>query len=45
MAELTNAVLVESRCEGQFVFYRVRPGVMSDYVAELQRRVPARCGG
>ena len=28
--------------QGQFVFYRIRPGVMRDYVAELQRRVPAK---
>ena len=45
LKELSNAGLVESRREGQFVFYRVRAGVMSDYVAELQRRVPARRRG
>ena len=42
LKELTNAGLVKSRREGQFVFYRACPGVVSDYVTELQRRVPPR---
>ena len=43
---LTTAGLVDSRREGQFVFYRVRPGVIGAYADELRRRVPgARAGG
>lgn len=41
LKELANAGLVESRREGQYVFYSVRPGVLDEYVAELRRRVPA----
>jgi len=40
LKELVTAGLVESRREGQFVFYHVRPGVIKAYAAELQRRVP-----
>ena len=42
LKELSNAGLVASRREGQFVFYRACPGVMADYIAELRRRVPPR---
>ena len=45
LKELSNAGLVASRREGQFVFYRACPGVMADYIAELQRRVPPRRAG
>jgi len=41
LKELANAGLVESRREGQFVFYRARPEVVAEYAAELVRRVPA----
>ena len=40
LKELVTAGLVESRRDGQFVFYHVRPGVIKAYAAELQRRVP-----
>ena len=40
LKELVTAGLVESRREGQFVFYHVRPGVIKEYAAELRRRVP-----
>jgi ArsR family transcriptional regulator, arsenate/arsenite/antimonite-responsive transcriptional repressor len=40
LKELTGAGLVESRREGQYVFYRARPEVLRAYLAELQRRVP-----
>jgi ArsR family transcriptional regulator len=40
LKELTGAGLVESRREGQYVYYRARPDVLRAYLAELQRRVP-----
>src|SRR4030095_16098760 len=39
LKELAGAGLVESRREGQFVFYRTRPAVLDAYMAELRRRV------
>ena len=41
LKELTNAGLVECRREGQFAYYRVRPEVLADYIAELERRIPS----
>jgi ArsR family transcriptional regulator len=45
LKELSGAGLVESRRDGQFVYYRTRPAVFEAYMAELRRRVemPA-CG-
>jgi ArsR family transcriptional regulator len=45
LKELSSAGLVESRRDGQFVYYRIRPAVFEAYMAELRRRVemPA-CG-
>lgn len=37
---LAGAGLVESRREGQFMFYRTRPEVLRAYLAELRRRLP-----
>src|SRR5215212_9712680 len=42
LKELCTAGLVESRRDGQCVFYRVSPGAVRAYAAELRRRVPAR---
>src|SRR4026209_643030 len=39
LEELRGAWLVESRRDGQFVYYRTRPPVLEAYVAELQRRM------
>jgi ArsR family transcriptional regulator len=39
LKELAGAGLVESRRDGQFVYYRTRPAVLEAYVAELQRRM------
>ena len=39
LKELAGAGLVESRREGQFVYYRTRPAVLDAYLAELRRRV------
>lgn len=43
LKELASAGLVESRRDGQFVYYRTRPAVLDTYMAELRRRmaVPA----
>src|ERR1044071_2744878 len=38
LKELASAGLVESRRDGQFVYYRTRPEVLEDYMAELERR-------
>jgi ArsR family transcriptional regulator len=45
LKELAGAGLVESRRDGQFVYYRIRPLVFEGYMEELRRRVemPA-CG-
>ena len=39
LKELAGAGLVESRREGQFVYYRTRPAVLDAYMAELRRRI------
>lgn len=39
LKELASAGLVESRRDGQFVYYRLRPRVFEDYMAELRRRM------
>src|SRR3982751_1334863 len=38
LKELASAGLVESRRDGQFVYYRTRPAVLEEYMAELRRR-------
>ena len=38
LKELASAGLVESRRDGQFVYYRTRPAVFEAYMAELRRR-------
>ena len=52
LKELAGAGLVESRRDGQFVYYRTRPDVFEAYLAELRRRMevepvpaPARTKG
>jgi len=40
LKELTAAGLVESRREGQFVYYRARPDALRAYLDEVGRRVP-----
>lgn len=39
LKELTTAGLIEVRREGQAGFFRVRQGVMDEYLAELGRRL------
>jgi ArsR family transcriptional regulator, arsenate/arsenite/antimonite-responsive transcriptional repressor len=39
LKELSGAGLVESRRDGQFVYYRSRPDVLDAYLAELMRRL------
>jgi ArsR family transcriptional regulator, arsenate/arsenite/antimonite-responsive transcriptional repressor len=39
LKELASAGLVESRRDGQFVYYRTRPTVLDQYMAELRRRM------
>ena len=39
LKELASAGLVDSRKEGQFVYYRTRPAVLESYMAELRRRM------
>jgi ArsR family transcriptional regulator len=39
LKELASAGLVDSRKDGQFVFYRVRPAVLEEYMAELRKRM------
>ena len=39
LKELASAGLVESRRDGQFVYYRIRPAVLDDYMSELRRRM------
>ena len=41
LKELAGAGLVESRREGQYVFYRALPETLEAYLAELRRRIPA----
>lgn len=40
LKELAGAGLVESRREGQYVFYRALPETLEAYLAELRRRIP-----
>jgi ArsR family transcriptional regulator len=42
LKELASAGLVESRRDGQFVYYRTRPAVVEEYMAELDQRLSAR---
>src|SRR3954470_7152433 len=42
LKELAGAGLVESRRDGQFVYYRTRPAVLEEYMAELGRRTSVR---
>lgn len=45
LKELSSAGLVESRRDGQFVYYRTRPAVFEAYMSELRRRVEMKpCG-
>src|SRR5205085_7417588 len=39
LKELASAGLVESRRDGQFVYYRIRPAVLDAYMEELRRRM------
>jgi ArsR family transcriptional regulator len=39
LKELASAGLVESRRDGQFVYYRTRPAVLEAYMEELRRRM------
>jgi ArsR family transcriptional regulator len=39
LKELASAGLVESRRDGQFVYYRTRPAVFDAYMDELRRRM------
>jgi ArsR family transcriptional regulator len=41
LKELAGAGLVESRREGQYVFYRALPETLDAYLGELRRRIPA----
>src|SRR5256885_10025038 len=45
LKELASAGLVESRRDGQFVYYRTRPAVLDAYMSELRRRMAASGGG
>ena len=42
LKELAGAGLVESRRDGQFVYYRTRPAVLEEYMADLGRRTSVR---
>ena len=42
LKELASAGLVESRRDGQFVYYRTRPAVLEEYMTELMRRTAVR---
>ena len=44
LKELHSAGLVESRRDGQFVYYRARPAVLDDYMSELRRRMAVKTG-
>jgi len=39
LKELASAGLVESRRDGQFVYYRTRPDVFEAYMTELRKRM------
>lgn len=45
LKELASAGLVESRKDGQYVYYRARPAVIEAYMRELRRRVDIRGRG
>jgi ArsR family transcriptional regulator len=45
LKELSSAGLVESRKDGQFVYYKTRPVVLEAYMAELRRRMYVATGG
>jgi ArsR family transcriptional regulator, arsenate/arsenite/antimonite-responsive transcriptional repressor len=45
LKELASAGLVESRKDGQFVYYRTRPAVLDAYMSELSRRMALSAGG
>ena len=45
LKELASAGLVESRRDGQFVYYRTRPAVLEAYMAELRRRMMVEAAG
>jgi ArsR family transcriptional regulator, arsenate/arsenite/antimonite-responsive transcriptional repressor len=45
LKELAGAGLVESRRDGQFVYYRTRPAVLEEYMAELRRRMAVHKAG
>ncbi|HEY0780149.1 MAG TPA: ArsR family transcriptional regulator, partial [Gemmatirosa sp.] len=42
LKELSTAGLIEARREGQCGHYRVCPGVLDDYLAEVASRLNAR---
>ena len=42
LKELASAGLVESRRDGQFVYYRTRPAVLDEYMSELRRRMAVK---
>ncbi len=44
LKELATAGLIEARREGQCGHYRVCPGVLDAYLAEVARRLGARTG-
>jgi ArsR family transcriptional regulator len=45
LKELASAGLVESRKDGQFVYYKTRRAVLEDYMSELRRRMYGGAGG
>jgi len=45
LKELASAGLVESRKDGQFVYYKTRPLVLEGYMSELRRRMYIAAGG
>jgi len=45
LKELASAGLVESRRDGQFVYYRTRPAVLEAYMAEIRRKMAVQVAG
>jgi ArsR family transcriptional regulator len=45
LKELASAGLVESRRDGQVVYYRLRPAVFETYMAELRRKMAVHGDG
>ena len=41
LKELATAGLIEARREGQCGHYRVRPGILAEYLAQVERRLGA----